>query len=517
LSDILCSCRAAGPCVHRVAAVLAFQAAKGRRKLESDPPALAPSDGAPRTREQVLASIGIVLREMVLLGLSRLSAATEARLRTLTVSAHGVDLPRLERVLYTLADEVSRALRRDAQASSASLLSAASQLEALRCALARPSADLVGVHRSRYEKAGDIDLVGMGARQWQGQSGYVGLTVYFWDRSCSNWATWTESRPLSVGAFDPELRYHFDGPWTDCDSPFQASRHVLRLLSAWRNPAGRLSGRRSTRCVLVRDTTERELPPPTTTWAELAARACRFFGGGLQGRSEQDEVVFLRPERWDRARFDDVRQELVQPVYDSAGHSLLLILPHTPQSENAIRLLERHDPANTRGLVGLLRLEAERLAVEPVAIHGEKLVNLTLDDNPTNKKKAAAHRRRKRDESIEDSEPEAWPEPEIAASASSVGILLGRAAAQLEAIAEGGVHSARDVDRLLAVSKQSDAVGLSSVARPVARLAAEIDEIPKSSDGDASSVAATLLHAYYVVKSAIVQEVVAGVASSIGG
>ena len=119
LSGMICSCHAARPCEHRVAAVLAFQVARGARQLAPEDGALEASAGAARSREEVLESVGDVLREMVSLGLSRLSASTESRLRTLTVSAHGVDLPRLERMLHALADEVALSLRRDAQASCA--------------------------------------------------------------------------------------------------------------------------------------------------------------------------------------------------------------------------------------------------------------------------------------------------------------------------------------------------------------------------------------------------------------
>ena len=67
-------------------------------------------------------------------------------------------------------------------------------VEALRVALAHPKPALVGVHRSNYEKVGQIELIGLVARQWRTRSGYAGLTVYFWDRSANNWATGTEAR-----------------------------------------------------------------------------------------------------------------------------------------------------------------------------------------------------------------------------------------------------------------------------------------------------------------------------------
>ena len=100
LDGMLCSCHAQQVCEHRVAAVLAFQVARGTRSL--DPMgdlAKSASAGAARSREEVLASVGAVVSEMVSLGLSRLSRASAQRLQTLAVSAHGVDLPRLERLV----------------------------------------------------------------------------------------------------------------------------------------------------------------------------------------------------------------------------------------------------------------------------------------------------------------------------------------------------------------------------------------------------------------------------------
>ena len=130
LEGMICSCHEPRVCEHRVAVVLALQVARGTRVLaETSSLALAESAGAPRSREDVLASVGSVVAEMVALGLSRLSRASAERLRTLAVSAHGVDLPRFERLLNGLAAQVELALARDAQADTASLLAQAAQVE----------------------------------------------------------------------------------------------------------------------------------------------------------------------------------------------------------------------------------------------------------------------------------------------------------------------------------------------------------------------------------------------------
>jgi hypothetical protein len=513
LAGIICSCHAAGACEHRVAAVLAYQAAQGQRQIQVEIATLEASAGAPRTRPEVLESVGVVLREMVGLGLSRLSRSTEDRLRTLAVSAHGVDLPRLERVLRALADEVGLALARDAQAASPNLLTTAARIEALRTGLAHPTADLVGVHRSRYEKVGDIELVGLGARQWRTRSGYTGLTLYFWDRSAKQWATWTESRPVTVPDFDPAARYNQDGPWAGCQSPVQACRHVIRVMGAWRNRAGRLSGRPSTRCLVLEEADLAQVPGIITSWTDLAQRAVRLFAGGLKEKSEQDEVVLLQPQAWGPGQFDSIRQEFVQPIIDDSGHPLMLMMPHTPQTENAIPILEQlsvgarsQDHAPTCwGLLGILRLERETLAVEPITLYqGTKVINLTLDGLPATKPQGNVV-------GTEEEESEESEQPEApAASSSALGLLLTRIGEQLESVAEGGLRSARNADMLRNLAAQADAVGLAACARPVTLLANQLDGIRKSVDSDTAQAAGTLLRGYYVIRFAAAQEIVAG-------
>jgi hypothetical protein len=505
LAGIICSCHAAGPCEHRVAAVLAYQAAQGQRQIQVETAALEASLGAPRTRQEVLDSVGVVLREMVGLGLSRLSRSTEDRLRTLAVSAHGVDLPRLERVLRALADEVGLALARDAQAASPNLLATAARIEALRSGLTRPTPNLVGVHRSRYEKVGDIELVGLGARQWRTRSGYTGLTLYFWDRSAKQWATWTESRPVTVPDFDPAARYTQDGPWAGCQSPVQTCRHVIRLMGAWRNRAGRLSGRPSTRCLVLEEADPAQVPGILTSWAELAQRAVRLFAGGLKEKSEQDEVVLLQPQGWGPGQFESIRQEFVQPIIDDSGRPLMLVMPHTPQTENAIPILESHDPSATRALLGILRLERETLAVEPVALYqGTKAINLTLDGLPATKPQRNVVGTVE-EEAEESEQPEA-----LAASSSALGLLVTRLGEQLESVAEGGLRSARNADTLRSLAAQADAVGLTTCARAVTLLANQLDGIRKSVEADTAQAAGTLLRGYYVIRFTAAQEIVAG-------
>ena len=506
---MICSCHEPGVCEHRVAAVLALQAARGTRVLDdSGSFALAEAAGAPRSREDVLASVGSVVAELVALGLSRLSRASAERLRTLAVSAHGVDLPRLERLLAGLAAEVELALARDAQADSASLLAQAAGVEALRHGLAhRPTPHLIGQHKTSYEPVGDIELVGVGARAWRSQGGFSGLTVYFWDRSARNWATWTEARPLTTGNFDPALRYRADGPWPGLASPAEGTRNCLRLVGAWRNRQGRLSGRPATRAIPIGQADVTSMPVRIEHWDAIVDRARQLFGGGFHDRTEQDAIVLLAPARWGPPLFDEVRQELLRVVWDREGRPLLLVLPYEKETKQAVETLQAHDPSATRSVLGLLRLGSDRLSVEPITLHTENgPVNLTLEGaagSPAEVPDSPGGEPGEQEEEDTDEGVEVEP------SSSNLGRLLSLLAMRLLAIAEGGLAAYRAIPELHALGLRTEALGLACCGTAVGRVVTALESQRRGELIDPTPAARELLAAYHVVRLSLVQESIA--------
>jgi hypothetical protein len=517
LLSMICSCQAENVCEHVVTAVLAYQASLGKRKIALQEAALTESGGAPRCRADVLASVGTVLREMVSLGLARLSTATAQRLTTLAVSAHGVDLPRLERMLKSLADEVQLALRRDAQSSSANLLLQAARVEALRTALVKSAAAvLVGQHRTQYHDVGQITLTGLGAQRWRSKGGYQGVTVYFWDESRKNWATWSESRPVTQPGFDPAGRFRSDGPWDGCTSPQVAAESVLRLSLAWRNPQGRISGRAATRALVVGKSRPRDIPA-ITAWPELAERAKRLFGGGLGDRNENLEIVLLAPKSWGPGCYDTLRQELVRPLMDEKDRCLQLWLPFTPENEAGVELLERHDPAETYGLLGALRLVAGQVCVQPISLYVEdRMVHLTLPEvkaAPGAKSAAkAAPGGTPKPEPEGEEELVAGEEEDVAPQAAvttPLGRILVAVQAELEALVEGGIAARRNSDMLQSAARRLEVLGLTACARPLAGMLRALEVAAQRGETEGRNEAAgRLLHVYYVTRLAADHETI---------
>ena len=342
---MICSCHEPGPCEHKVAAVLAFAAHKTGRAALVPQAALTASAGAPRSRDEVRGAVASLMREMLGLGLSRVSLVTEQRLRTLATSAHGVDLPRLERMLKSASDEVRLTLARDAQASSATLLAMTARIAALCAALDRPTQALVGEHRSVYMPvAGAVELTGLGARRWRMRSGYHGVSVFFWESAARRWTAWTDARPIGTQGFDPVQRFEEDGPWLGCGNPRQAAMSKWRLSGAHRNGAGRITSRANTRGIAC----GRSVPddgPLLRDFAELGTLAKQAFAPGLTDHRNHADLVLLGPARWSDPQYDAVTQEVTRMVSDQNDRTIPLVLRHGPETDEGLTTLRRLDGA----------------------------------------------------------------------------------------------------------------------------------------------------------------------------
>ena len=494
---MICSCHASGACEHKVAAVLAFQAHRTGRAVQVPQAILEASSGAPRSREEVRDAVATLMCEIVALGLCRISAVTQQRLRTLATSAHGVDLPRLERMLKALSDEVSLTLSRDAQASSATLLISASRIFALCTALDQPTPALVGEHRSVYMPvAGSLELIGLGARRWRTRSGYHGLTVLFWEPSSKRWTGWTDARPIGAPGFDPVARFDEDGPWPGSANPRQAAMSKWRLSGAHRNGVGRITARSNTRGILSGRSTPDE-GPAVRDFSQLAEFAKQAFAPGLADRRDHSDIVLLVPEKWSDATYDPITQQVTRFIADANGQIVPLLLRHSPETDHALTTLQRIDGAAVRAVLGSLHIGARGLFVEPITLWTDaKPIHLTLDGAPARSVSSTATARVEPESIEEPDEDETEPSQTIA---SPIGQMLTHVESELLAIAEGGVEVIRDLSPLRAAAKECSALGLMACSKALSHLADELDRFRKSIQRDAAAPAQALLRAAYLV------------------
>jgi len=535
LDGLICSCKRRPSCQHAVAAILFYQAQHGKPLPAPDKKALEAAAGTPRSREEVLESVQQTLAEMIALGLGRLSKTTEGRFITLAISAHGVDLPALEYSLRSLSDHLSWHLTRDVRANTPQLLSSAARSYTLAFALARaegtPPAFLVGEHRLRYYDIGSLELVGVGAQQWRSRAGYVGLTLYFWDVAGRRWTSWTDARPTIHDnvSFDPRRRYQQEEMWDSAPAPTIISRNRFRLSSVQRNRLGRLSGRTQCQALLSgsADLTSLNLEGAQfDDWYKLAEHVAASRASGLVKGSPLDTLVLIKPAAWGEPVYDQMRQTLVRPVFDAAGRSLPLTLPHAADWSFAVDTLQSWDPKQweTWGVLGMGFITNEGLHVTPTSLLNRvtlpkplqsPVLHLTLDPWQTTAAPAAtapetpaaapALEVSTEDEGASEEEQETEEEEEdFGGNGSAVGQLLHTASYELEQIAERGVRASSPAveDRLRNLAERMRQIGLIACANALARVSARLASSRHQMTPETEQIAHALLHSYYTLRLA---------------
>jgi hypothetical protein len=478
-AGMLCSCHAPAPCIHRVLAIMAWQIQSGGRVNEQTQEQLAESDEAPRTRDAVRLAVLDSCLDIAEYGFSRLSRFQSARMRTLAVASHGVDLPRLEKLIRSLADGIDHWLARDAHASDDSLLSALSHTHALATALQRPTSLLIGQHRARYERVQTIEIVGAGLACWQSASGYRGLTVYFRDLSSDSWCTWGDARPAEQ-PFDPATRALAQGPWTGCDSPVAAATMRALLSEAWRSRARRISGRSSSRYTMRHPTTIADLPPPTTLWKDLAAQLKQSMKIGLSVPDEYGSFALIRPVRWGGSTFVEIDQELLRPVIDAEGFQMNLVVHHTSEQGDLLRTIETLAPAAGDCLLVKLTMHKTGLAAQPISLINETGVKTIAMSYPSRRRQSRSTAAASAPPSPETNDSEVDEEDPLSLPRSPLMSRLDACFEHLTAACAVGVNAFRRWPVLEAFGREFRDSGLVSLATALASISAATDARQKA-------------------------------------
>ncbi len=454
-----------------VAAVVGFQRANGKPwDVPVEAATLVASEGAPRSRAEVLGSCQMLLAETLNNGLSRISTANQQRWATLAVSALGVNLPRLALLLRGIGDEAAIILARDARSDLGRMLDRMAQAHALCSALQaggdNPRPELVGSHRTRYDEVGHLDLVGAAAWPWRTASGYEGLTVLFWDSAAKRWNSWTESRPKhQLADFKPVTRYTQPGPWEGAESPRQLARSGFRLMNARRNPNQRLSGSGKSR-VLVTGPANLHSQNITITedWGQLSATSNALVEVGLKEVNPLDSVVVVKPAAWGDRGFDPVTQVFTWVLGDVHQRPLIADMAFDEFTEPAMKFLESLPLTSVEGalLVGRIQRTPRGLSLHPYALHTPKadVINLCLDTG-TNNSGSPSQTQTVEDEGFE-SEEESEP---AAAFSPALSRVLDEVDDALLALSEAGLASSNPlrIERLRQVVPRAERLGLGAL------------------------------------------------------
>lgn len=374
---------------YQVAAVLAYRLAQGvlpealpeakrkaaGRDLAGEHGTSAEARGA--SRQRLYAAINSLLKQCISLGLTHLSAHVQQRFATLSVWAQGSNCYRLARLLRRIADHIEQLLRRTAAANEQRLLDELALAHALVCALQAASvrgdapAHLLGRARHRYEHAGQLQLLLLGAWPWQAASGYQGLSLLLYDPTLAQFLSCTDARPLGQG-FNARARFTQPWPWPGMGSPSSAHGQRICLQAAQIGADARLSLNPSTYASTqpISTTELRQQLTSINDWQQLQAHS-----GSTQSLLAEPAALaqwrVLKPGRFGDAHFDAITQQLHWPLFDTNGQCLTARLPFSPDNAHAIEQLDGlqgQGMAADTLLIARISRTADGLMAEPLSL-----------------------------------------------------------------------------------------------------------------------------------------------------
>ncbi len=473
--------------VHRewiAASVLALWREDGQNIKDRLQAANAESRSMVPGRNEVLARALNAMEALVATGVAHPSSGAVEQFFTLSVSSRANDLPRLSRLLRSIADQLALIQSRDVKGSTDLLLNlvalAHAMAEATQSAgLAAPTT-LTGRHRTEYDGRGNLTLTGLGAYPWKTASGYEGLTLLFWDAAARSFRTWSDSRPVgSADRFSPTAAYTNGLVW-ETAAPLELCRSSFEVKGAKWNDVGRLSS--ISQAVEDRKATvlgDVDLSPVSfDTWTRLAEYARSTYPLGLRDSNPLARIVVLSPTQWGERVFDETQQRFMWDLLDAEQAVVRLSVPWTELNVSMVEFLEAVKPEREKlsAVIARISFSSDGASFEPLSLLGSgehAVLNPAFDAARICSKQSALLRRlrekfNRRDvTAVLDSEADEFDQlTSLAGVPTSLSRLMADSGNALLTLGESGVRANNKfaISRLVSDAASLDRIGLSELA-----------------------------------------------------
>lgn len=335
--------------------------------------------------DRVAASLG----EVAMLGFNLAPLPIEESLFELSVSSRADSLSRLSAMLRAISAQVRLRRQRALRFDPDRMLELAATAFALTRALAGADPErrtgLAGKVRRDFASAAPFSLIGCGGERWSTDTGARGVTAWFVEPETGRWLSTTLARRAGQDpAFVPAAAWRMQPLWQA--EPLAVLAHArIEVEGGRRSADDRLSAPASARATIAAREVRPDpsLPGIVRQWRELRGAWLRQAGLGLEA-SRAPVACLLAPAGIALPYFDDLAQQLVWPVRDTAGEWLALTLDHEEPAAAAIDALEANVRRGWQGMV-LVRLmrAGGALEVHPVTLFGAgETIDLTFWQRP---------------------------------------------------------------------------------------------------------------------------------------
>jgi hypothetical protein len=387
IEKTICTCKQKEFCTHKAEAVLYYKLYKKALDLNELYEAL-----DLKICKEAVKEVKCLIKEITILGLARLPESILDRIETTAVVCHSSDLPRLEKLLRSLKSKLQLYFNKHASFSKEAVIRLITRIYNTVTAVEKADSNnlrqsLIGEHKTTYTEIPPIELIGMGAGAWKADSGYEGITYYFFNEKRKIWMTYTSMKPNYYEGRSSRFNNINEGkcPWQIQASMKDISSLKFILYNCKINKNYRISSSEETKGDIISKTDIKNInygDKLYDDWTKLIESIKENFKYNLIQENENTNIALLKITTYGKSSFDEIKQIFKLPVCDINENYINITLKFNADTKYLIKGLERAEKRNNFGniLLGKIYKVEEGYAVDPITMYYEdgEMVNLTL-------------------------------------------------------------------------------------------------------------------------------------------
>ena len=389
IRDAICTCKSVEFCRHKLDAVILYQIHKKQIDLRG----LKEGINIEKPIETIL-EVKKFISELLTSGLSRLPESSAETIEQMAIICHCSNLTVLEKLFRNLKNETELYFSKSADFSRQKMLNIIATIYNVCLAIESTEKnspylkELIGEHKSTYYDIPPIELYGMGAESWASDSGFEGITFYFYYEKGKKWFTYTNARPVYYDnvKVTTSRMYKAGAPWGLGVNLEEFSKSHIKINNGKANMDNRLSSSENCQAAILKRTDVNEIDVKDLTfsdWSELIDKLEPELAYSLLRKRENSTLVLLKVQQWGKGYFDKITQSFSMPLFDIHGKKIYVYIKYTTQNKFLIEKFEymerTEDLPNL--MLGSIYVHQQRFCVKPITVWfiDGRMTNLTLD------------------------------------------------------------------------------------------------------------------------------------------
>ncbi|QZY56179.1 SWIM zinc finger family protein [Crassaminicella profunda] len=388
LDRIICTCKEKDFCIHKAEAMIHYKLYKKHIHMNEIYESI-----DIKICKEALQEVRKLISEITIIGLSRLPENILKRIENTAVFCHSKDLVRLEKLLRSLKSQLELYFHKHASFSKEAVRKLITRIYNISIGIEkapsnRVKKNLIGEHKTSYTEIPPVTLCGMGAGAWKSNSGYAGITYYFFNEKRKLWMTYIAMKPTYYEGVGINIvtMYKSKAPWNMENSMENISKDKIQLKHCKVNKNYRISSSEETIGNMIEKTNINKIDCGNILyedWRVLIKNIQKHFHYKLLEEEENINLVLLKVYRWGKSSFDSINQVFKLPIYDKNNQIICILLKFNTDNKGLINRLESMEKYKKFGdiLLGKIYRFEGNYVIDPITMYYEngEMINLTLE------------------------------------------------------------------------------------------------------------------------------------------